>query len=367
MKHTYTKLAIAMLIATSGAAYAAGTNFSNLSIGTVTNLTIGQTGNGNSRISNGNALSVDHTSTSPSVARGATAARGVTFTEANDNTGAFAHTGTLTTLSLLQSTTTAGEANENSITGALYTASGTVNVAQTGNNNQVDMQIGSAAVTGSSPVAAVTPATTIAITQFGSGNQTELIRTAGDTNSDTINSYGSNNAVFVTGSATGTNTVVLNLGTSAAATSSGNQAYIVQSGSGQTLKALVTGSDNVLDLNQTGSSGILKGSDGHTATINGSTNRFYLAQSGSANTATIDVLGSTNNVDVSQSGATTAATLNLNGSGNDINITQSGATTVASLNLASTNATVAVTQSTASASYSYIGTVPTGGSITVTQ
>ena len=368
MKHTYTKLALAMLIATSGAAYAAGVNFSNLSIGSVLELTITQEGAGNSRISGGNALTSTHTSVTPSVARGATAARGVTFTEADDSDSTkFTHVGTLTSLSLTQSTTTAGEINENSITGTLYTASGNVTVAQTGNNNHVDMQIGSAAVGGATPVAEVAPATTIAITQTGSGNQTELIRTAGTTNTDTIRSYGDNNAVFVTGSATGTNTVALDLGTSSVATSSGNQAYIVQSGSNQTLKALVNGSDNVLDLNQTGSTGILKGSDGQTATINGSTNRFYLAQSGSANTATIDVTGSTNSVDVIQSGATTAATLALNGSGNDIGITQSGAAVSANLTIASNNATVAVTQSNAGASYTYNGTVRDGGRITIRQ
>lgn len=352
MKHTYTKLAIAMLIATSGAAYAAGTNFSNLSVGTVTNLTISQTGTGNSRISGGNAL------TSSRVADvSGTGANGTTFAEAVEADTAFIQSGSLTTLSLTQATTSAngeGDNNENTITGALYTSGGSVTVVQTGDANAVDLAIGT------SSAALTTP--TISITQTGNDNQTELTRTAG-TNTDTIAITGNSNAVKVTGASTGINSVHLTLG------GNSNQVWAEQSaGSANAMKVAVSGNSNVLDMTQSGSNGSLTGAASDTgATITGNNNYFFLAQSGSANTATMDITGGNNKVDVSQSGATTAATLALTGTNNDVGITQSGAGTSAILTIASTSATIAVTQSTASASYTYAGTVPSGGSITVTQ
>ncbi len=353
MKHTYTKLAVAMLVAFSGASYASGVNFSNLSSGTVTNLTISQTGTGKSRISGGNALTSTHTVTTDG-----TSAKNTSFVEADEADTAFVHEGSLTTLSLTQATSSANgvdDNNENTITGAMYTTGGSVTVAQTGDANAVDLAIGA------SGAALTTP--TISITQTGNDNQTELTRTAG-VNTDTIAITGNSNAVKVTGASTGTNSVHLTLDTG----SDSNQVWAEQSGSNNAMKVNVSGDSNVLDLTQSGSNGSLTGAvSGTGATITGSSNHFYLSQSGSANTATIDITGSTNKVDVAQSGATTSAILALNGSGNDIGITQSGSGVYANLSIASTSATVSVTQSTAGASYTYAGTVPSSGSITVTQ
>ncbi len=55
MKFTHTKIAIAiMAMSASGATFAQ--NFSNLSVGTVTNLSISQTGAGSGRISDGGGV-----------------------------------------------------------------------------------------------------------------------------------------------------------------------------------------------------------------------------------------------------------------------------------------------------------------------
>ena len=360
MKHTQTKLALAMLVATSGAAFAGGeVNFSNLSAGTVTNLTISQTGTaGFNRIGGGSALTATHTATTPSVALGATAARAVTFAEAASDTSAFTHTGTLTTLSLTQVSPTANgtsDDNENSISGALYTSGGSVTVNQNGEANAVDMRIG----TSSSSLA-----TTTSITQTGNDNSTMLTRTAGS-NTDTLTSTGNLNTLYVTGAATGTNSVKLTLA------GNSNSAWISQAGSDATIRgyngvetAIITGDSNVLDLNQSGATTLLG------LTVAGNTNRIYTTQSGAATTGNIYVNGATNNVDLNQAGTSATATLSLTGAGNDVNITQATAATSATTALTltgATGATVGVTQNTANASYTYTGTVPSGGSITVTQ
>ncbi len=413
MKFSRTKVAIALLaIFASGATLASGVNFSNLSLGTITNLTISQTGAGFGRISNGAGLtSAQGAAESGANALTATAgtgvgtlARGVTFTRAADGTGTLVHSGSLTTLSLTQvnaaatavvyntpGDSTSGVATaastENAITGALYTTGGSVTVLQGGTlgelggtGNVVDFAIGA------SGAALTTP--TILITQKGNNNQTELTRTGG-TNTDTIASYGNSNTVKVTGSATGTNSVDLTFGSDGTRTSSSNQATVSQTGSANTFTGQVTGSSNILDVGQsattatltlTGMTGdsnqlyVRQSGSSQTATITnitGNSNKVDLTQSGTSNVATITLInGASNNVDITQAGSTQEATLSLTGSSNTVSIMQTSAATsaIAALTLTNaTSATVRVTQSTAGANYAYAGTVPSGGSITVTQ
>ncbi len=357
MKLSRTKVAVAVM-AVFASSSALAQNFSNLSVGTVTNLTISQTGDGRGRISDGAGLT-----SAQGVVVGDTAARGVSFERAADATGAFVQSGALTTLSLTQVTTTAtGNTNpENAITGAMYTTgTGSVTVNQNGRGNVVDLAIGT------SDISVATP--TISIIQKGDNNQTELTRTAGS-NTDNIFSYGDSNTVKVTGSATGTNSVNLTFGASNAATSSSNQATISQTGVANVFAAQVTGSSNTLDIGQSGTvsqtfnttSGL--GLDG----IVGSSNYLYVRQSGSANAAHVAILGSSNKVDVTQSGSSGLTQLALNGSTNNVDITQSAASNSALITLAATGATFTLNQTTASASYTYNGTIPSGGSVTVTQ
>ncbi len=376
-KLSHTKIAIAvMAIFASGAALADGVNFSNLSVGTVTNLAISQTGDGRGRISSGGRL----TATQGADVAG-TGARGVTFSRVSDGAGAFVHSGTLSALSLTQVNTAAsGGSLENAITGAMYTTgTGSVTVNQGGKGNVVDFALGT------DLVAVATP--TISIIQKGDNNQTELTRTGVGSNTDTIASYGNSNTVLVTGSATGSNSVNLTFGSDAAATSSNNQATVSQTGSDNAFTAQVTGSTNILDVGQsatssaltltgiTGSSNYLyarQSGSANTATISavtGDSNKLDLIQSGTTTAATISIDGSSNNVDVMLSGGTGTATLALTGSGNNVGITQSAASTgaTASITLAATSATVTILQQTAGASYTYSGTIPTSGSLTVTQ
>ncbi len=349
MKHT--KLAIALLVAFSGAVQASGVNFSQISAGTVTNLTISQTGTGKSRISSGNAL----TSTQGDVVSN-TSARGVSFSEAAEGTGDFVHRGALTTLSLTQVTSSAnGESdnNENTITGQVNTNAGSVTVAQTGDANALDLVVGASD--------GYMTSSTVAITQTGNDNQVELTRTGGGTHTDTITLLGNSNAVKVTGTSAASTSSTLSIVTGAG--SDLNQITASQAGSGANLGVtLAADSDsNILDLTQNAASTAL------TLTLNGDTNHVFTSQTGASSQATLNITGSLNKVDVSQSGAGANSILTLSGSSNDIGITQSGASAYANLNISSTSATVAVTQSTASASYTYAGAVPTGGSITVTQ
>ncbi len=327
LKLSHTKIAVAvMAIFASSATLATGINFSNLSVGTVTALTISQTGEGRSRISDGAGLT-----SAQGVVVGDTAARGVSFERAADATGAFVQSGALTTLSLTQTNSATSEGDkENAITGSMYTTgSGSVTVNQDGKGNVVDFAIGT------SSVAVATP--TVSIIQKGDNNQTELTRTAGS-NTDTIASYGDSNTVKVTGSATGTNSVSLTFGSSGAATSSSNQATVSQTGSANAFTAQVTGSSNILDVGQSATTA-----------------------------ATISIIGSTNNVDVTQSGAAGTATLALTGSGNTVGIQQLAASNTAFITLAATSATMNIIQQTVGATYTYAGTIPSGGSINVTQ
>ncbi len=374
MKFSPTKIAIALTaIFASGATLAAGTNFSNLSVGTVTNLSISQTGaTASSRISNGGALTSERGAADTTaqisgrtLEASRTAARGVTFSRAGEDTGAFVQSGALTTLSLTQVGTATGVQAENAITGAMYTTgTGSVTVLQDGRGNVVDLAIGT---TGSGGVSVATP--TINITQKGVGNETELTRTGTGSNSDTIASYGNSNMVQVTGSATGTNSVNLTFGSDGARTSSSNQATISQEGVANVFAAQVTGSTNTLDIGQSGTTSQTFNTTSALGLngIVGSGNHLYVRQSSSANAAHVAVLGDTNKVDVTQSGASGLARLALSGSSNNIDITQSAATNSALITLTSESAAFTLNQQTASASYTYTGTIPTGGSVSVTQ
>ncbi len=376
MKFTHTKIAIViMAMSASGATFAQ--NFSNLSVGAVNNLAISQTGTANNRISSGAGLTSAAGST---VAN--TAAVGVTFTRAADAANAFLQSGALTTLSLTQvsTSTSAATVPGNAITGSIYTTgTGSVTVNQNGKGNVADFAIGTSVVSVDTP--------TISITQLGDYNQTELTRTGTGSNTDTIASYGNSNTVQVTGSATGTNSVNLTFGSSVVATSSSNQATVSQTGSSNAFTAQVTGSSNVLDVGQSGTTGAL------TLTgMTGDSNYLYARQSGSANTATISAItGSSNKLDLLQSGATTAATIAINGSFNNVDMTQAGSGQAATLALTGNTNVVGITQAsgassayahitlaaaagtftlaqnTAGASYTYNGTIPSGGSVTVTQ
>ncbi len=363
MKFSPTKLVIALMaISASGVTLAQGVNFSNLSSGTVLNTTISQTGAGFGRISNGENLT--YVQGDPVTG---TDARGVTFTRGALNTGALLHEGTLKTISLTQVSTVARTGTqENAIRGSLYTTDGAgtdgtgfLTVLQAGLGNVVDVNIGASGAALASPK--------ITITQKGEDNQTELTRTGG-TNTDTIASYGNSNTVSVTGSATGTNSVALTFGSDGGTASSSNQATISQTGSNQNFTAQVTGSSNVLDVGQSGATQIFTTVSGFGLNdITGSTNYLFVRQSNATNTAAIAINGSTNKVDVTQSGTTGVARLALTGSGNDIGITQSSSANSALITLAATSATMLVAQSTPSASYTFVGTIPSGGSISVTQ
>ncbi len=315
-----------------------------------------------------------------------TAAQSLSFSpDGAGGTGGLIQSGSLTTLSLTQVSSAAtavvyntpGVSNsgisvaastENAITGALHTTGGSVTVLQGdtlngtgGNGNVVDFAIG---VSG-------TPLTTptISIIQKGNNNQTELTRTAG-TNTDNIFSYGNSNLVKVTGSATGTNSVDLTFGADNARTSSSNQATVSQTGANNVFAAQVTGSSNVLDIGQSGTvsqtfdttSGF-GGLDG----IVGSSNYLYVRQSNSANAAHVGILGNANRVDINQEGTGGLARLSLNGNYNDVNITQTAAGNSALISLTAQYASFHLAQSTAGASYTYVGTIPTGGSVSVTQ
>ncbi len=360
MQLSHTKIALALMaIFASSSTLASEINFSNLSVGTITNLTTSQTGEGRSRISDGGGL------TSGTVTGVATsAATGVSFTRADDAAGAFVHSGGLTTLSLTQATSLLGSGEKgNAITGSIYTAAdgtGSVTVNQNGKGNVVDFAIGTSTI-------AVGRTPTISIIQKGNDNWTELTRTAG-INTDTIASYGNSNAVKVTGSATGTNSVSLTFGSDGGAASSLNQATVSQTGFNNVFTAQVTGRSNTLDVGQSAvTSTLTLGGTGLGMT--GDSNYLYVRQSGSANTATITAInGDSNKLNLIQSGAATGVTIALNGSGNNMNVTQSGDSTTASITItAATNASITVLQQTAGASFTYSGTIPDSGSITVTQ
>ncbi len=385
MKLSRTKIAVAVIaIFASGPALAQ--NFSNLSIGTITNLTITQTG-----AATGNRISAGPGLSSATVEGHVdSAALGVSFTRpATDPSNAslaFVQEGNLKTLSLIQTRSSGG--TDNAITGSLYTAGADaeVRVNQDGNSNVVDLAIG---VSG-------TPLTLglagISIIQQGNSNQTELTRTAG-LNTDTIKSYGNSNIVKVTGSATGTNSVDLAFGSDGGTASSSNQATVVQEGTGSNeFTARVTGSTNTLDILQSGTgtnwlrlASMTTGGNflyarqtgsNNKATIDilgGDGNKLDLIQSGATTEATIRINGGNNNVDVTQAGGAQNATLVLNGSSNTVGITQTSAAAGAYAHITINNAGIAsgatfgLTQQTAGASYTYLGTIVGGGSVSVTQ
>lgn len=153
--------------------------------------------------------------------------------------------------------------------------------------------------------------------------------------------YGNDNRVSVTGSATGNNSARIIFGSSGTETSSNNKIFGSQTGTENTLTATVTGSTNMVKLTQTGSN------TSAAITVTGSTNRLNLTQAGSHTSAAITVSGDGNTAAVTQTNAAASASTNLNIQG--------------------TNATIGVTQQTPNASNTYTGTIPSGGSISITQ
>ncbi len=120
---------------------------------------------------------------------------------------------------------------------------------------------------------------------------------------------------------------------------------------------------NVLTLHQ----GVASASLTLSLALSSCANAVHVNQTGESSTAAVDIAGNLNKVAISQSGAGAVSTLKLTGSGNDVGVSQSAPATVSALSISGTSSTVRVSQSSSGAHHGYTGTVPSGGSIKITQ